>query len=226
MPQIILFDIDLTLITTNGAGRTAIETAFEKAFGVPNATEGVSFDGRTDHGIFMELIVTHHVAGPDPMAAYRRMVEAYLGEIEPSLMAREGTILPGVPEILATMRETHKLGLATGNLRRGAEAKLRHYGIWEHFAGGGFGDNSPVRAELVRHGIEEMAALLGIEPDPHDCIVLGDTPLDVEAAHLAGARALAVATGRSDMEALTKSGAEWVLPDLSNTKQVLEILRS
>ena len=226
MAQIILFDIDLTLITTNGAGRTAIETAFEKAFGVPQATTGVSFDGRTDYGIFMEIIAAHGVSDGDPAAAYRRLVETYLLEIGPSLAGREGHLLPGVLPLLTSMRETHKLGLATGNLRRGAEAKLRHFGIWDHFAGGGFGDDSPIRSELVRHGIEEMAALLSIEPDARDCIVLGDTPLDVEAAHRAGAPALAVATGRSTMEALTNSGAEWVLPDLSDTRQVLEILRS
>ena len=104
--------------------------------------------------------------------------------------------------------------------------KLGHFGLWEHFAGGGFGDHSGVRADLIRAGIQELAAVAGVEADPGDCIIIGDTPLDVAAAHAAGARALAVATGNSSVEALRESGAEWVLADLSDIANVMGILAS
>jgi phosphoglycolate phosphatase-like HAD superfamily hydrolase len=76
----------------------------------------------------------------------------------------------------------------------------------------------------VRAGIEELAGLFSFDPDPANVIVLGDTPLDVEAAHAAGARALGVATGRFSVEELKASGAEFAVQDLSDTRAVLEML--
>lgn len=226
MAKIILFDIDSTLVATNHAGRAAMDVAFAETFGVADATEGVSFPGRTDHAIFMEIIAVHHLADGDPEAAYARAKAAYLRDFRASIERLGGKVLPGVRELLDAMSATYRPGLATGNMRRGAEAKLKYFGLWHYFAGGGFGDDSPVRADLVKQGIEEMAGVLDIDARPQECIVLGDTPLDVEAAHQAGARALAVATGRSGVEELRASRAEWVLEDLSDTDAVLGIFGS
>ncbi len=226
MPPLILFDIDLTLIHTSGAGRKAMTAAFQRLWGLEDPTTGVLFDGRTDHAIFREVIERHSLANGDLEAVYGRVVEAYLDELPGSLQAStSGRLLPGVPELLdALADEGIRPGLATGNLRRGAAIKLGHFGIWQRFAGGGFGDDHPVRADLVRGGIVELAATLGCDPDPANAVVIGDTPLDIEAAHLAGARALAVATGSYTVDQLTAAGADHVVLDLSDTAGVLEML--
>jgi phosphoglycolate phosphatase-like HAD superfamily hydrolase len=223
--RVLLFDIDMTMTRTNGAGRAAMEAAFEGEFGIERATEGMLFDGRTDRGIFIECLERHGLANGTLEGNLSRLVEGYLEHLPASLKAKGGVVLPGVANLLAALSNTDAaIGLATGNLRRGAAHKLEHFGMWERFAGGGFGDDHIVRADLVRAGISEMAALCRCEPGDCDVIVLGDTPLDVEAAHLAGARALGVGTGRFTPEQLLDSGAEFALPDLSETERVLDML--
>lgn len=226
MPRLILFDIDLTLIHTLGAGRNALAAAFTRLWKVDDPTAGVSFDGRTDHAIFHEVIALQALANGDLDTVYARAVEGYLEELPASLAASESArVLPGVIEILDALGERGiRPGLATGNLRRGAALKLGHFGLWERFAAGGFGDDSPVRADVVRSGVDAMAAALGYEADRAQAIVVGDTPLDVEAAHLAGVPAMGVATGRYSVAELVASGADYALPDLSDTSRVLSML--
>ncbi|MFN8616618.1 MAG: haloacid dehalogenase-like hydrolase [Dehalococcoidia bacterium] len=227
MPRVLLFDIDLTMVKTQGAGRAAMELAFAREFGIEKATEGILFDGRTDRGIFFETLERHGRGGEALIPNYARFAEAYL-ELLPGWIVQKGggVVLPGVHDLLAALetRDEAVLGLATGNMRRGAAHKLGHFGLWERFAGGGFGDDHTVRADLVRAGIEELAGLFSFDPDLANVVVLGDTPLDVEAAHAAGARALGVATGRFSVEELKASGAEFAVQDLSDTRAVLEML--
>ena len=52
-------------------------------------------------------------------------------------------------------------------------------------------------------------------------MLVGDTPLDVEAALATGARAVGVATGGFTVEELLAAGAHAALPDLSDTPRAL-----
>ncbi|MGE5597195.1 MAG: HAD family hydrolase [Hyphomicrobiales bacterium] len=227
MARLVLFDIDMTLISTLRAGRAALEVSFRENFGIEGAVSKVSIDGRTDHAIFMELIAIHGVANGDIEAAYRRTIEGYLAALPGEIAARNGHVLPGVPALLDALEISHgKLGLATGNIRPGAKIKLSHFGLWERFAAGGFGDASPVRAEVVHAGMEELAAALGLDPNPGDTVIVGDTPLDVEAAHAIGAKAIAVATGAYSVDDLERSGADAAFADLSSTSEVLGAISS
>ena len=107
---------------------------------------------------------------------------------------------------------------------RGAELKLRYYGLWDRFRGGGFGDVSSDRTKVLAAAIETLAEAGGVDVAAASAIVIGDTPRDVSAGHAIGARVLAVATGNYDEDALHESGAEYVLPDLRDTQAVLDIL--
>ena len=202
-----------------------MEIAFEREFGIAKATEGILFDGRTDRGIFFECLDRHGLGGEALIPNYTRFAESYLEFFPGSIAQKGGVVLPGVVELLDALEATPALvGLATGNMRRGAAYKLGHFGLWERFAGGGFGDDHTVRADLVRAGIAELEAKFGMPVGEAEVLVLGDTPLDVEAAHLAGAKALGVGTGRFTPEQLRDSGAEFAVSDLSRTAEVLEML--
>lgn len=222
---LLLFDIDHTLIVSGGAGRAAIAAAVADEFGVRRPLDGMAVDGRTDRAILGEALERAGLAhGPD---AIKRLLEAYLARLPAELRARRGRVLPGVPALLdALARAGAPLGLATGNVARGAEIKLRHFGLWERFPAGGFGDVSADRAEVVAAAIEAAGRATGLNgsgaaPAP---IVIGDTPRDVAAAHAAGARALGVATGKWDEAALRAAGAEFTLADLGDTEAALAIL--
>ncbi len=224
MTRLLLFDIDLTLVTTHGAGRAALTEAFRQLFGIDDPTAGIRFDGRTDHAIFTETIAVNGL-GDNGNGVYERVVEGYLARLPAFLRAKGGGPLPGVGSLLdALATEGAPVGLATGNMRRGAQAKLGHFGLWERFAAGGFGDHTSERAEVVRSAIANLAAAAGHDPDPAACVVIGDTPLDVAAAHAAGARAMAVATGAHTVEALRESGAEYTVSDLGDTAAMMEML--
>lgn len=224
MTRLLLFDIDLTLVTTHGAGRAAMTEAFRQLFGIDDPTAGIRFDGRTDHAIFTETIAVNGLGG-NGNGVYERVVEGYLARLPASLRAKGGGPLPGVGALLdALAAEGAPVGLATGNMRRGAQAKLGHFGLWERFAAGGFGDHTSERAEVVRCAIANLAAAAGCGTDPASCVVVGDTPLDVAAAHAAGARAMAVATGSYSIEALRESGAKYTVSDLGDTAAMMEML--
>lgn len=213
------------MVKTAGAGRGAMEIAFAHEFGIEKATEGILFDGRTDRGIFFECLERHGLGGDALLPNFERFAERYLEVLPGWIAQKDGIVLPGVRELLAALEgEDAVVGLATGNMRRGAAYKLGHFGLWERFAGGGFGDHHTVRADLVKAGIEELEVKFELGSGACEVIVLGDTPLDVGAAHGAGAKALGVGTGRFTPEQLTASGAEFAMPDLSDTGRILEIL--
>ncbi len=222
MPRFILFDIDLTLIKTNGAGRHAMDATFREMFGLEDPTKGIRFDGRTDRAIFSEALRVNGLSEE----RYDACIAGYLSRLEGAVGLKGGAALPGVLQVLDGLRESHPaIGLATGNLRRGAELKLAHFGLWERFAAGGFGDGKLVRADVVAEGIGALACAMGEQPSPAETLVVGDTPLDIEAAHAAGAQAMGVATGSYSVEELRATGAEAVVPDFSDVAGALRILR-
>jgi len=221
MPTVVLFDIDGTLVTTAGAGRAALDAAVAQVTGVSGSLAGVAIAGRTDRAILGDALANARVAVPGHEEAFERVIEAYLQLLPGHVAAVKGNVLPGVEALLTALdAESAVSTLATGNLRVGAEIKLRHFNLWRPgFELGGFGDVSPVRADVVR------AAMV-----PHSngaigqFVVVGDTPHDVTAAHEAGARAIAVATGAFSSAALMDAGADAVFEDLAETAAVLRTL--
>lgn len=225
MSRLLLFDIDGTLIKTSGVGRGAINQAFEELFGVPAICDGMRFDGRTDRGIFYEALAKGEVPVHEHDQAFERLVAGYLARLDQELRDKGGVVFPGIVELLEALAgEPAAVGLATGNLREGARKKMVHFGLWQHFAGGGFGDAVHERTSLVASAIVEVAAARQFAADGANAIVIGDTPLDVAGALANGARCLGVATGSYSVDELLASGATWAVPDLTDTNRMVDIL--
>ena len=223
--RLLLFDIDQTLIHSGGAGRTAIAAAFSAEFNVTSALDGVLIDGRTDRAIFTEALERIGVEPTEEAIAH--IVDVYLEHLPAALRTSDGRVLDGVIALLDVLAGSNAvLGLATGNVQRGAELKLRYFGLWEHFCVGGFGDYSLERSELIAAAIEAGVQAAETNRDAVDVLVIGDTPRDVAAAHAAGVRALGVASGAYDSRQLRDSGADFVLPDLADLQADLAILLS
>lgn len=221
--RLLLFDIDGTLLKSGGAGRHAMAGAFAAEFGLSGLLDGVQVDGRTDTGIFEGAL---KLAGVDPTpATVDRVTTAYLARLPEALESHDGRVLDGVVELLDALDGADAVvGLATGNVLRGAEIKLRHYGLWDRFRGGGFGDVSSDRNRVLAAAVEELAKVGGVEPAAASPVVIGDTPRDVTAGHAVGASVLAVATGNYGEDALRDAGADFFLPDLRDTEAALAIL--
>ena len=114
----------------------------------------------------------------------------------------------------------------TGNVRRMAEMKLRAVGLDAHLDldAGAYGDSHEVRSELVHLARGNAARKYGRDFSGAATVLVGDTPLDVAAAQATGARAVAVATGGTKADELAESGADVVLPDLTDTAAVVSAI--
>src|SRR4051794_18986840 len=187
--RIILFDIDGTLVRTGGAGKAAMEAGLRAAFGITHINDTVPYSGRTDRAIARDLLAVH---GIEPTPENQRTLQAaYLAELPAALKQFGGQVCPGVGELLVTLgtQPDTVLGLLTGNVRAGAQAKLGHFGLWDYFVCGGFGDEHFDRDDVARMALAEVKSHLGREVDPARVWVIGDTPLDVRCARAIGASA-------------------------------------
>jgi phosphoglycolate phosphatase len=218
--DLVLWDIDLTLIQTGGIGREIYATVLPQVLGVP-LRDLPPMHGRTELDIAHDALRRHDVpASPD---AARRILVALAREFRrraDDLRARS-SLLPGVAAALSLVggRTDMIQSLVTGNVREIARLKLDATGIAGHFrwSCGGFGDENRERSELVRlAGRRTRTAGAAVRR----VVVVGDTPNDVAAALAAGAHAVGVATGRFSVADLRDAGAHVALDDLSDTDRV------
>ena len=225
--RLVLWDIDGTLVDSAKLGRDAFYEAFEAVTGGPPRGD-VPFAGRTD------LEIAHHMLEDTGIEAGEELLERFEEALVEATAARvpelgrRGRALPGVPEALERLQREPNVvqSLLTGNVERTALLKLATFGLAEYldFAAGAYGSDHRVRGELVAIARTRAAALHGADLDPGDVVLVGDTPLDVAAAREGGARAVGVATGPYDEDALAEAGADAVLGDLSDTDRVMRIV--
>ena len=220
---ICLFDIDGTLLSSGGAGKAALEAALTQDFAIPIRAK-VPYSGRTDRAIVRELF---HVHGIEETAAnLERIFAGYLRRLPEYLHTLNGSVLPGIKRLLEILgqREDVAVGLLTGNVRAGAKVKLGHFGLFDSFAFGGFGDHHFDRDDVAREALQEVRRHVGSHVVSEQVWVIGDTPLDVRCARAIGARVAAVATGIHTLDDLAGTGADLLLPDLADPTPLLQRL--
>jgi len=226
--HICLFDIDGTLISTGGAGKLAMERAFEEAFRVAPERTRVPYAGRTDRAIAGDLM--RH-AGIEPTAGnWQRFRAHYLEWLPRCLHDRPGQGLPGVEELLHRLRQPRcalppiALGLLTGNTEVGAYAKLAHYGLSAAFEFGGFGDDHLDRDDVARLARAAVERRFADRWHPDRTWVIGDTPYDVRCGRAIGARTVAVATGQHSEDDLARASPDHLFADLSDAERFVRLL--
>lgn len=222
--RLFLFDIDGTLITSGGAGEGALKDAMQSRFGVEEDLEGIVLAGSTDARIAAELLGKAGIAHTQENAA--ALLDEYLHHLPRRLASHNGRILPGIVELLEALaaRPDCVLALLTGNLVRGAEIKLSHFGVWHHFEFGAFSDDHHDRNELGKFARARATDRHGIEFPPEKIYVIGDTPRDIECGRAIGARTVAIATGIYGEEALAGHRPDFLFKDFSETESILTAL--
>ncbi len=244
---LVLWDIDNTLMDAGGAGWQLYQQAFRDMFG-RELSRAPALAGRTDRAIALDALT---LAGVPQPRAQLDAFQRHVAGLAPSLAGRvraAGRVLPGVIAALAALSGVRPdLGgpdgsggpdgpggaggpgrevvqsVLTGNMRALAEVKLGALGLDRYLdlRVGAYGDAHEIRAELVPLARASAAAAYGADFSGPATVLIGDTPLDVEAARAAGARAVGVATGGAAMADLAEAGADAVLPDLADTARVL-----
>ena len=221
--NVLLFDIDGTLIDAGGAGQAAMEGALAEEFGASGPVTGIHTAGRTDRAIAVDLFRFHNVELTEER--WSRYLNTYFRLLPNSLRTRSGVVLPGVPQLLDQLRRRDDvmLGLLTGNFSEGAQLKLSHYGLSHHFSLGGFGDEHVDRDDVAREAYRAVQAKLPtIHPD--HVWVIGDTPSDIRCGRAIGARVLAVGTGMFSVSELEEHRPDLLLEDLSQPNSWFEAI--
>ena len=225
--KLVCFDIDGTLIQTDGAGRRAIHRALIEVLGTAGPIDEFRFDGRTDGEIVIRLAEGAGLTADDALVA--RVLDRYVGHLEHELGKPDHVthVYPGVAALLDALEERDDcvIGLLTGNVEGGARLKLRSAGLDPgRFRVGAFGSDHHVRAELPAVAQRRAGEHLGRVPPGADVIIIGDTPADMQCGMGIGARGIGVGTGRYRPEELMAAGAQAAFADLSATAEVVDAI--
>ena len=216
-PIAVLFDIDETLVHTGGAGARSWKVAFEKLYDIPADIGAHTSAGDTDPEVATETFrgVLHRDPTPDELG---RLYAQYLLALADEIWAsKEYRVLPGAEQTLVRLGEAGvMLGVVSGAMEGAARTKLMPGNLNRFFVFGGYGSDSPDRAELTEMGIAK-ATRLPAQLTPAQVFVVGDTPRDIEAAQAAGAVSVGVATGHFSTKELLAAGGDHVLGSLEDS---------
>ena len=228
---LLLFDIDGTLISTDGAGMRAFRRALEEVYNIRIDRKVIHPDGKTDPLILKEILAHFDLSDQWNIDSQQEMFKRYLDflkdEMKKTLESGRVQVLPGVKSFLHALSSDSDfaLGLATGNLEDGARVKLGNAGLDGFFHFGGFGSDSEDRTELTRIGIRRGSRY--VAPASVDgAFVIGDTPFDVVHGRNAGACIIAVASGRYNISELQACNPDLVLADLTSTESIISFMRT
>jgi phosphoglycolate phosphatase len=224
---LVLWDLDYTLVNADGLGARLYEVVFRELFGREQPAVAPKA-GRTDRAIITDTLA---LAGIPPD---REQVDRFLAALAQLAAAPDGAVradvhaLDGAAAAIAALASPDLAGpgirqsVLTGNIRPLAELKLRLAGLGDHLDldVGAYGDVHEIRAELVAVARSAAARVYGGSFGGPATVLVGDTPLDVEAALATGARVVGVATGSYTAAELAAAGAQVVLPDLTDTDRV------
>ena len=219
--RLLLWDIDSTLINSGHAGMISLRGVIAARYGGDDDLHDIEVAGRTDAHIARSILAKY---GVEPTSEnVTAFLDDYLRGLAELLPQTNGRVLPGVVEILERMhaREDRILGLLTGNLRRGAELKLRRYGLWDYFEFGAFADDHHDRNQLGPFARTRACERHDFDFPPDAIDVIGDTPHDIACGKAFGARTIAVATGSATYEQLAAHEPDFVFGDLSDVDEVV-----
>lgn len=223
-PLVWLFDVDGTLLHTEGAGREAMVRALREHHGIEDDLTAIPFAGRTDRLILDDISARHGLGFDDvTRAAFHDRV---VSEMRVIMSPPRGGLLPGVIEVLEAMAAEPGWvrALLTGNESRMARIKLEAFDVWHRFAWGAYSEEGDDRNAIARVAVARAAERHGVTPER--CVVVGDTEHDIACARSAGARAVAVTTGGRTRAQLASHAPDLLLDDLSDPAPLLAWARA
>ena len=210
--------------------RPAYAEAFEAVAGRP-LVRPPQMAGRSESEIFFDALAFN---GVDVRADGEQLLEPFSAALAQALadrrddLAAAGQLLPGATEAMAAAAKLDDTvqSVLTGNSRPTAMLKLRAFGLdgFVDFDIGGYGSEAYPKGTLLRVARQRASQARGVTFGEDVTVYVADSPRDVEAARVGGARSLAVASGRSSAAELREAGADAVLPDLADTPAVVAMI--
>ncbi|HUT85373.1 MAG TPA: HAD hydrolase-like protein [Elusimicrobiales bacterium] len=219
--KIILFDLDGTLVSSGGAGRNALNKALKKLYGKGNICTRGFLAGSTDKDNFSRAYqkATGKKSSAKELSDIKKLYLKLLpAEVTKAVAKGEYSQIKGVKKLLTKLSDYKEvlIGLGTGNIKGGAEIKLKPSGLKKFFSFGGFGCDSHKRSNALKKGVARAVKIAKKKILPSDVYIVGDTCKDVSAAMECNYHSAVVTCGYGDKKDLIRSGAELILPDFSD----------
>ena len=220
--MLILFDIDGTLLLTRGAGIMAMQDAMKELTGREHSVDGLEFSGCLDHLIWKDICQRNQTETTDELHdSFRERYHFHLNRRFDT--DATSSALPGATELMQALTEDTRntLGLVTGNYPETGRLKIERANIdYAAFKVFGWATDGQHRRDLPVAATTQFNEQSPSPIDPHEVIIIGDTPHDIDCAHHNNHRVLAVTTGKFTHDQL--SDADWVVDDLSNTEHLMD----
>ncbi len=224
--RLVLFDIDGTLISSQGAGLRSLDRALSQVFGSAQGIHKVRTDGKTDLQICHEAMQIEGLTRKQVEDKLPKVLELYLEILEEELAAPGPFVYPGVNSLLESLQEHGYIyrGLLTGNIQPGAHIKLKKFDLWRHFKMGAYGSDSENRMDLPRIAARRARECFSIDFEPSETIIIGDAIPDVRCAKGYNATCIAVATSSTTWNELASQQPDYLFASLEDTSAVLEAI--
>lgn len=230
MPKrLVLFDIDETMISSDGAGRRAIQRTLDGLFQVPLEAMSIPMSGKTDPQILIEILELSGMKRDEILALVESILESYLINLEEEIPRSSYYIMhEGVEELIARLKEESDmyLGLLTGNIERGARMKLNRFNLNHHFPIGAYGSDSASRLDLPAVAKMRADQHYRLEFDQEEIVIIGDAVNDILCARHYGAVSVAVNTGRTSWQELEGEKPDYLFQSLKDTEKVLAAIQA
>lgn len=227
MNRLVLFDIDETMISSDGAGRRAIGKALSDMFGTDMKKISVSMSGKTDPQILTEILKATDMTDAQIEANIDSILEIYISLLQDEIDKSLSYIIhTGVLELLDALEngDNFFLGLLTGNIEIGARMKLERFNLNKYFPIGAYGSDSANRMDLPEIATGRGKHHFSIDFKPEEVTIIGDSIYDVMCAKGFGAKSLAVNTGVTDKQSLLKEEPDFFFDDLSHTEAIIKAI--
>ena len=223
----------MTLVDIAKVTRVAYADAFRKVTGRP-LVQLPQMAGRTEPEVFFDALALNGVSLRDA-AQSEPLLAPFGAELATSLAARrdllttQGQLLPGAAESLAAVAGLTDVvqSVLTGSSRPNATLKVRAFGLDRYLdlAVGGFAGSDPYpKGALLQVARQRAEEKYGVRFAEAATVYIADSPRDVEAARIGGARSVAVASGRASTGELRDAGADAVLPNLTDPALVTALV--
>lgn len=225
MFELILFDVDGTLITNNRAHLRAFNQLFKILYGIEFHIEKTNHHGLTDY-LIIRRILKLKGRSLDEFEAQKQKIRDLLFKLYLEYSSEERVeIIPHVRELIIELEaQGILLGLVTGNLEEIAWHKMQDIGLDSYFKIGGFGSDDESRTRMIEVAIERAQTFTHRTYSKSEILLVGDTPLDVEAAKKAGIKIMAIATGAYSIDSLQKTAADFVIENFKNRSDIIKFI--